>query len=298
MKLEEFIEQVREAWTAGRHLAGSAAHVELNGCGEKPVRARLEGGWLHLAAAPKQGNGAMVEPLELLRLNSLLRGHARFWRRTPGGAAAIRAEIPIDAESGVEPHIRETVAGMGDALRVLEGGELLWTAGREEEHCSAQGFGEEEAERIARLCRDAGWEARARTSGAVTVELKGGRGSLHQASIFPAGLEGAVCVVELVSLAGLGEDSQRAIPTLLLSASGAMRLVRPAVVPAPEGMAARLEVAFATSPPERELEHALCALQVAAGLCCHEARALAHEETARRYLRFLAAGPESKAERP
>ena len=226
------------------------------------IRARLDGGWLKLEAAPE--SAVPVSDWTLLRWNAVLPPGTRFAR-----PARLRAEIPVAGELDAAPRIRDACAGFSAGAALLHGED---PARREEPGEAVPGMAE--------ACQEAGWRAVERANGRVAVDL-----GVHalEALVEPA-RGGVRLFVELGSAAALGGSSRQAVAALLIEASGAVRMARPAAAEIPGEEKLSWEVVFGSAPCASELGHALSALAVASAISCREARALAAEELAGRYL--------------
>ena len=205
------------------------------------------------------------DPWRLLEWNALLRGGVRF-ALEPDGAAGLRADLPLDDGADVVQRVRQACCGFRQGARVFRG-----NSGKGGRHRKA---GPEAACDLAGLCTQAGWAHSVRADGTLAVPLDVQEG-FRQATVAVRPDGGVLLTVEV---ARTGPEA-RAVALLLLSASRAVRMARPAAV---DG-ALRLEAAFDTPPSTGEFAHALCALSVAWRLCGREAVALRQEALAKEY---------------
>lgn len=222
-----------------------------------PIAAHLDGEWLVLTSPV----AAAVAPRDLLAWNAALPGLVKF-ALSAEGAVQIRAEIPVDEDSGAL--IRATRGGFDAALAMLGGERLIPVLADVQPD-------------LARLCEEAGWKATPRGDAACVVELEC-PGAFHQATVAAHGA-GVRAFVSLPKC-----DESVAIHLLLLTAGGAVRMARPTIESSEGRVNAAFEVSFPTVPAAAHLAHALAALSVACRLCAEELRALQDPDVAREFL--------------
>ncbi len=232
-----------------------------------PITAELDGPWLVMSAPLA---GALL-PREMLERNTSLPGLLKL---TPpaDGEAQLRAEIPLDEDSG--PIIRGTRRGFSAAIAALAGEEV---PGEDSGAllCASQ-------DAIKRLCDEAGWASAPRGVNACSVELEC-PGTFLQAMIAPLG-EGVRASVELARCDEPAAQSVAAIVALMLRAGAAVRMARPSLSGSEDRVIPVFEVNFPAAPTAAQLAHALSALSVAARLCAEEVAALRDPDVAGEFL--------------
>jgi hypothetical protein len=242
--------------------------------------ARADEHWLHLDAPLKNGTSRNQDAWQLLNMNRGLRGLSKLTFLPGEPTPRVRAEIPLDEDVDLQRRLPEACAGLKAAAGYLHGekneqpkGDSLTDSGGQE--CR-------DAAGLRNLCMESGWKFTERTATKLAVDLEV-RSGFYQA-IVEEQARGAVSIaVELTpDSAVFGEISKRALGTLLLRASSAVRLARGSVREGGEG--AGFEVSFQTTPSAGELGHSLSALTVACELCGREAVAMQDEFVAKNYL--------------
>jgi hypothetical protein len=248
------------------------------------VGARATEHWLHLDAPLRCDVAQGMDAWQLLKLNRGLGGLSKLALLEPGQTALrVRSEIPLDEDVDLQRRVGEACAGLKSAAGRLHGEEK-----EEPTRFDSLATQEEQQERpggseLQTLCAEAGWKFTERAQGKLAVELET-RTGFYQA-IVEERAGGAVSVaVEVASDASFGENSRRAIGTLLLRASAEVRLARAVVRDEGQGSAASFETLFQTRPCAAEVNHALSALAVACGLCGGAAEAMQDEVVAGNYL--------------
>lgn len=234
------------------------------------ARARIEGEWL-LLDAPLPYGARTDDGWRLLQLNAGLVGLSKFALLPEKRTASICAEIPLHEEIDLSARLRETCAGFKAALNAL------YNERSDEQGAngpSAQS--NEDAQTsfdLRQLCEEAGWNFKERAEGKLAIDLDV-RGEFYQALAEKQKGQGLLISVELARGHVSNEEHRQSMASLLLKASGIVRMARPAV----EGVAgqtlSRFETSFAHVPCAAELNEALSALSIARALCGQEVGAI------------------------
>jgi len=236
-----------------------------------PGRAELQDGWLTLTV-PYGSIADAARAWDLLCAGGQLGGLARFVLRDR--VAHVQAEIPLCEGSDVVLRCRQCL------LRIHE---TLAAAQRDEDlSLPPDVVSDGQLINAGELLEEAGWAGFPRRPGLWAVELETGRGAYCQALLEPRA-EGLRLWVELLRWTAPSRISAAALGAFLLTACGALRLVRAAGEDG-EPVRARFEVCFETAPTPAELDRALGALSVACRMCAREALALEDPAIAATYL--------------
>jgi hypothetical protein len=228
------------------------------------VARRLDGGWLELRLESPPGSDAT--PRELLRRNGDLPGGVRFalGAGAHGPRVDLRGEVPLDDPAA---EVRRRI----DAARV--GFEAV-LSGAEAEAASAVDASAPAVSDLQASLGEAGWACEARGDGSLAVDL-GVPDLFLQAEIEPRP-GAAQCATVLAVPEPVSAAAGEALALLLLRAGGAVRQVRPVLVPG-SGMP-RFEVVLSAQPSARELGHALAALATACRLFAREVEVVARSD--------------------
>lgn len=230
------------------------------------VIATLEDNWLVLTACDSLGLVADASPWSLLQRCAALPGCAKF-ALMPDGKLQLRAELPLLEEADLAGRIRETCDGFESALAVYD---------FSHNRCAPETPASKTY--LQRLCTDAGWSFVERGAEKLLVELESPGEFRQAAMVLTAG--GIHLSCELASGGSLEGESREAVATLMLSASGVVRLARAALV----ADVAQLEVAFIAPPCAVEISSALESLSVGCSLCGEEIKMLQDPAIARQFL--------------
>jgi len=220
----------------------------------------------------------------LLQLNAGLDGCVRL-TSAQGRGLEVRGEIFIDGEVPAsardQPSLLERVAGM--CCDVVSAGRQI-VGLRADESNATDSLTPADPEALMRVCRDAGWEARALDSGRVQVTLDTRSTQCRATLSFSAG--GRLhAVAPLTTSPSLSPESQDAIARALLAASAQLRMVRGLAMHHDGGELAGLS--FAGERHEATaatIDCALAALSVACRAVELEVQALESADLAREYL--------------
>ena len=249
--------------------------------------ARIEDDWLVLDA-PLPGGPEPRSPWELLGANASFSGPAKF-ALPPDGAPRIRAEVPLVDAGPVPDRVR---AWLGDLAMAADPmgrgpGAVAGVSAVSDE----TGHDRPSArESLGPACEAAGWPFTECSATRLRVTLGVAEG-FHPAYV-DVHVDGTVRTsVELARFERLSPPGRDALGTLLLVASGLIRLARAAVVAdGDEETTALFEVRLAPPLGEGDLDHALSALAAAARLCGREVDALRRAPLARTFLRIHESG--------
>jgi hypothetical protein len=129
---------------------------------------------------------------------------------------------------------------------------------------------------------EAGWPVSGSDREGLRVDLDV-PGAFHQARVEDHH-GGVRFAADIVRIEPLRTTTRPALALLLLSASALVRMARAAVERTSGEEAVRFEVVFDAAPSAAEIAHALSALSVACRGFAREAKALADEAVAMRYL--------------
>ena len=243
------------------------------------ARARIDEQWL-LIRAPL-AVAARHDAWELLQLNAQLEGLSKFALLPGRDGTHVCAEIPLDEEIDLGARLHEICEGFTAALEALhdEKTEAGMKPGSPEH---LENIRKDERADLRRLCEEAGWTFTEKSEPKVAIDLDV-RGGFYKASAEARETGEVLISVELARDLLAADECRRALSTLLLRASGAVRLARAAIEEKEDQTLARFEASFASAPCAAELHHALSALSVACALCGQEAKALQDEFVAKNY---------------
>ena len=261
----------------------------LNNGSALRVGARADDQWLRLDAPVHAGPQPIQGAWQLLGLNAALGGLSKVVTVAGYPGLRLRAEIPLDEDADLQERVKQACGGLKAAAGQLHGEphasekKSTWPEGAiKAEPTDANG--------LRSLCEATGWKFTERTGSKLAVDLET-RNGFHQAIVEHEPSGGVSLTVEVASQPAFCEISKRAIGTLLLRASGLIRMAR-ASVKQEQTAAANFEILFETAPTAAELSHALSALAIASGLCGRTVEAMRDEVVARNYL--ASQGIESK----
>ncbi|MDQ2976156.1 MAG: hypothetical protein M3R69_12200 [Acidobacteriota bacterium] len=247
------------------------------------ARARIDEQWLliHAPLAASAGHDAW----DLLQLNAQLEGLSKFALLPGRERTYLCAEMPLDEDLDLGARLRETCDGFKAALEVLHD-EKAGAGTKLRSSAHSKLAGKNNRGDLRRLCEEAGWNFTEKSEGRLAIDLDV-RGGFYQASAEERGTGGVLLSVELARNEFAADECRRALSTVLLRASGAVRLARAAIEKEEDQTLARFEANFVTAPCAAELNHALSALSVACALCGQEAKALQDEFVAKNYIKSL-----------
>ncbi|HLV79391.1 MAG TPA: hypothetical protein VKT32_03885 [Chthonomonadaceae bacterium] len=255
-------------------LAGAGCRQNLRVSALQSVSLCAGRGWLQLDARLSVEK-AQKKPERLLAVNAWLPGTAKCCLDT-SGKAHLRLELPLSfPEDDGEQRLQPALDCMRQALRVVEQGEAGSDTGDAGEAPPTN------APDVKALCLEAGWPIIERAPGRWAVELEGVP-SFSQAEIVMQG-ETLHLAVFLAEWKTLPESCSEAIAHLLLTASGAFRMIRAALQPADGMQRALLLTRLPVTDVETDLLHALRALSVGAAATLQEVEALRNPAIAQEY---------------
>ena len=249
------------------------------------LNARLDSRWLEIGG-PLPDGAERHSPWDLLDANAHLAGPSRF-ALGPDRVACLCAELPRETE-GLAEWARAFVLDLGQARELLERSRAAWVA---VPPAGASGPEPPVAlDTVRAALESAGWSFTQRSETRLMVPLEV-PDAFVQASVtlFESGRAGAA--VEIGCFERLSPLARRALGTLLLSASGLVRLARPEVrVDEEERCTVAFATRLATPVSVAALDHALNSLTAAARLCGREVEALTALPLARTFLHVHRAG--------
>jgi len=272
-----------ETHLAGVRRIGPASWFCTSGSAPDALRVSLQGDWLIFEAQVDRPD--LNEPgLELLAWNACLSPLVK-WVRLPGGAAQLRAEVPLEPAERLWERMGSACTAIQEAAALSAGrSSFPPVPGPEADELDAA-LDSVLRETIRLRCEELGWRFHRRASGRTFIDLEV-PGEFYQAQLgaTPDGT-GASLFVELVpAMEDLSPVSCSAVTTTLLLCGGEFLGAR-TVARGPEGSgAAGLESALSPHPDGRELESVFSCLSVACATCGREISALQETAVARQYL--------------
>jgi hypothetical protein len=236
-----------------------------------PMEASLGEGFLHLACDV----GAGADRLErALFGNDSLAGGVKFALDAKSHRLDMRADIAVVDEAQLCRRIRCALDGFHHGVRILKPVESDGVP-------VAEHGAEGSVAGVAELLRESAWTCTERGPGDLSVELDAE--SLPPARIHAAGA-GLAVNVELARLNATTGAARQSLAVFLLTATGALRLVRAYGVQRGEQEIFGLQVGVPSAPVMEEIDHSLAALSLAYRVCAREANLLLNETAARCYL--------------
>jgi hypothetical protein len=240
----------------------------------RPLTASVEDGFLHLAAHLEARGGEAGDLDRALRANGMLLGGVKFALSPASRGLHLCTDIALLDEARLLERVHWALEGFHQAHGRLNG--------LDPDQGGAAARGAEVAgSRLAELLRETAWSCTERSPGEFAVDLH--QDSLHPARI-AASAHGVVLDVEMARCDTAAEAALRAMSIFLLTASGALRLVRAYAAGADKVRTFEMQVGLPAEPAPEELEHALAALSVAHQMCAREAKVLLDPAAARCYL--------------
>ncbi|MCP4896931.1 MAG: hypothetical protein GY906_08140 [bacterium] len=239
---------------------------------EIEVDLRVDDGWLRLDTAPP-GPTQGHDPWRLVCLNRQLHGTAKLAYPSQCAQVRLRSEIPLDDDVDVAHLLIDALLGIEAGYNALSGATGAAPAGADSDHTIP-----DSREDVAQLCVTAGWPVRAKGDRTWSTTLACTR-TYQQATLFDEGNSGVLVRTDLLHCGELSELCRHALGSVLLSASGSLRMVRASVASGEEESVVGFEVRIPESCSGAELIHALAALSVAGDLCSAEVALLAQSET-------------------
>jgi hypothetical protein len=218
---------------------------------------------------------AAVAPWALLCRNALLPPGVKF-ALGPGLALLLRAELFLESAVPLMERLPEVTKQWVQVMTAQPSSAAADAGPAAEAESAAR------AADLGRLAAAAQWPLNQRASGRMDVPLEV-PGRALSARLTTAGNTLRVAA-EFAGWPQLGSASRAALGLLLLSATQAVSLARAFARELPERAAVGAEVVFQGEPAVPELEAALSALSVFAGLCGEELRALADGAIAEEFL--------------
>jgi len=265
---------------AVNHPADALWEMTLrNGCA-LPMRARLIEDWLQFDAGLRAA-ADLSRIWSALEWNGRLEGAAKHALDPSGRILRARAEIPLDGETSVAADLAATLSGLERAASLVHND----SAGEGEMQPSLAVAPAQDAAAVPlrQLLVDTGWQFVERPGGSFMADLECG-GDFRQALVEVGPDQSLRASVELACWESHAPASRDALAVLLLTASSAVRMARPAAEKSGDRVAARFEIRLAPNASPALLGRGLAALSVACRLCGREAAILSNERIAERYL--------------
>ena len=247
------------------------------------AEARIEDYWVSVQAGTSPAAHVAADRKRLwgcLLRNGRMAGPVRFAVGSSGDER-LRADIPLEGNANLEQQIAQVCRALKGAYggHSEENGVVRNAASINDAGKSARSAGE-----VRQRFGDNGWDLTVKdehVSAALDVP-----GRYVQARIHSCGRDAFRASVSLLTVTGeVVPVCQHAIALFLLTASNAIRLVRPAAYASTGRTRIGCEVHFGIGDdPSGDLSRVLSALSVAADLCLQEVRALTHESVGAAYL--------------
>jgi hypothetical protein len=239
-----------------------------------PMEASLAEGFLHLACS------AGADPVSTDRLeralfgNASLAGGVKFALDAKSHSLDMRADIAVVDEAQLHRRIQCALDGFHHGVQILKPVES-------DEAPVVEHGAEASVAGVAELLRESAWSCTERGPEDLSVELDAE--SLPPARIRAAG--GSLAVnVELARLNAATGAARQSLTVFLLTATGALRLVRAYGVQGEEQEIFGLQVGVPSGLVLEEIDDSLAALSFAYRVCAREASLLLNETAARCYL--------------
>ena len=242
-----------------------------------PVTASMDAAFLLLDAPAPAGFDLEQVPQWLL-WNATLPGAAKFALVPNPWQLRLRAELPVD-DACISERIAAALQGFSAAAFLLRHKPVALGASAVSPAAASVPAS---APELRALLRENGWPFQERPDGAASVDLALRGGSCRV--VLGMNSAGPRAAMELLRADSLTPASRLALPALLLSASGSLRMSRPFAIGADGQFACGFEVQLASVPTAVELEFALEALAVAGWACKDELQSLLDNSVAGTFL--------------
>jgi hypothetical protein len=239
-----------------------------------PMEASLAEGFLHLACSAGATRACTSSLERALFGNDLLAGGVKFALDAKSRRLDMRGDIAVVDEAQLHRRIQCALDGFHHGVQILKPVES-------DEVPVAEHDAEGSVAGVAELLRESAWTCTERGPGDLSVELDAE--SLPPARIRAAG-GGLVVNVEIARLNAATGAARQSLAVFLLTATGALRLVRAYGVQREEQEVFGLQVGMPSAPVMEEIDHSLAALSFAYRVCAREASLLLNEAAARCYL--------------
>jgi hypothetical protein len=237
-----------------------------------PLTAALEEGFLQLAGYPVTLRERSLTLERALLANGRLTGNVKFALNAASRDLHMRAEIVLLEEEQMIQRLQWALAAFHDGYGGLTS--LASPDNAVTGTASAADLG------LRELLREASWSCTERGPNDFSADL--------DADTAPARIKmnahGVVFSVELVRSNTVAEVTRKALAVFLLTASGALRLVRAHAAEVEGRRSFGLQVCLPAAPAAEEVAHALAALSTGYRMCAREANVLLDEVAARCYL--------------
>ena len=237
-----------------------------------PLTAALEDGFLHLAGRLEAKNRTGRELGQALREDHRLAGGVKFALSSASGGLHLRSEIPFTEEARLVDRVHRALVGFHQGCERLKALDCPHAdAAPVPATAPVMDLGD--------LLREASWPCSERGPNDFAVDLHLASAPPARASATAGGIE---LRIDLVRCAPAEHVPSQALAVFLLTANGALRMVRAHVLEIEEmvfGFHVCLE-----APTAEEVDHALAAISIAHRACAREASVLLDEAAARCYL--------------
>jgi len=244
------------------------------------VQANLVEDWLQIHADPGAAAGS-TRIWEGLKWNSGLDGAAKFVLDFPARSLGIQAEIPLCEEVNIMPGLNATLSGFERAASLFHDPSSRATDA--ETKSPGERAAQDSTLPLQQLLTEADWPVTERSEGSCAVELDS-KNDFHQALIKTEQDGSRWASVELATWENPTPVSLKALSVLLMTASGVIRMARPAAEDRGDRITARFEIRFSPDASPALLDRGLSSLSVACRLCGREAALLNNRRIAEEYL--------------
>jgi hypothetical protein len=259
-----------------------------------PLSASLEEGFLQLAGRPVTMRKCPRALEQALLENGTLAGGVKFALDAQSRVLHLRTDIVLVDETQLLDRMQWALDGFHHGYRWLKSSDFYAGDGASAAPVSmpdvvaastpalldGPALPEETGASLGERLRETSWACTERSPGDFSAELAADSAPPARIRMSERGL---VFSVELARFAA-AEASRRALAVFLLTASGALRMVRAHAAEADEQWSFGLQVFLPPAPAAEEIDHALAALSIAYRTCAREANVLLDEAAARCYL--------------
>jgi hypothetical protein len=237
------------------------------------IAASLEEDFLRLSGRPEASRESACSLEHALLNNSRLAGGVKVALSAKEDGLHLASDIVVLDEKQLLDRLRWALDGFHDGLRLLKSPASRFESAATKARVFETGLGQ--------LLREVSWPSAKRGPNEYTAELDA---DSAPPAIIRMNESGVVLSAELVRAGAAAKQGQRALAVFLLTATGALRLVRAYAEEVENGLAFGIEVNLSPAPAMEEIDHALAALSIAHRMCARESNVLLDEAVARCYL--------------
>ncbi len=237
------------------------------------VAARFEEGFLSLACLPDEIRTGTCGLEDALLGNGTLAGGVKLAFDYSSGRLRLQTDIAVLDEKQLADRLWWAINGFHDGCRLLQAPASGFDHSVSETTESGDALGE--------LLRETSWASAERAPNDYSIELDH---DIPARARIRMSKTGVVSSLELVRAKVMAETNRQALAVFLLSATGALRLVRAYAEESDAGWCFGMQVGLPPSPAVEEIDHALAALTAAHRMCARETSVLLDDSAARRYL--------------